>query len=169
MDLESHFLAKLAPLVESGHTTFTIAYSGGVDSHVLLVLMHQLKSHYPSINIKAVHVHHGLSPNAERWLEHCQRVCAELDIEFDGRKVKVDLGVGLGLEGAAREARYKCLQEVSEPDSVVLLGQHQNDQVETFLLQLKRGAGPKRPLSHARTRRLALWTKSCASSAIGSS
>ena len=143
MSIEKKFLESLVPIVKSGHNSITVAYSGGVDSHVVLHLAYQLKSVFPELELKAFHVNHGLSPNADSWQEHCHNICETLSIPFEFDNVEVDLNAGKGLEAAAREARYVALYKGCQEKGVLLLGQHRNDQVETLLLQLKRGAGPK--------------------------
>ncbi len=130
------------PLLSATHVV--VAYSGGVDSHVLLHAIHNLKQqdHF-NFCLSAIHIHHGLSQHADKWQTHCQQVCASLDIEFQAANVNVQIEPRQSLEAQAREARYNKLAELAPANSLVLLGQHQDDQLETFLLQLKRGAGPK--------------------------
>ncbi|MDC0602486.1 tRNA lysidine(34) synthetase TilS [Aliiglaciecola sp.] len=120
-----------------------IGYSGGVDSHLLLYLVHQLRQQFSQHRYLAVHINHGLSPNALQWQEHCQEVCESMQIDFAAIEVTLDMSSGLGLEATAREARYSALNSVTEHNGMILLGQHIDDQLETFLLQLKRGAGPR--------------------------
>ncbi len=133
--------------IEHFLTTFpsgpiVVAYSGGVDSHVLLHALHQYSNGEQRSRISAKYIHHGLSAHASDWQRHCQSVCQALDVSFSSRQVKVDQTQGLGLEAAARDARYAALTIDAKEGTIVLLGQHQDDQVETFLLQLKRGSGP---------------------------
>jgi tRNA(Ile)-lysidine synthase len=121
-----------------------VAYSGGVDSHVLLHALVALREQAQISNpISAIHIHHGLSANADAWLAHCQQTCQTLNIRFQGAKVSLVRDPGQSLEAEARAARYNKLLELAPTNSVILLAQHQDDQLETFLLQLKRGAGPK--------------------------
>ena len=143
MDIQRQFFSQLSALIQSGHSSFHIAYSGGVDSQVLLHLSAELKNRYPHIEISAIHVNHGLSENATTWQHHCEQQCASLGLPLIVEKVEVNRQSGKGLEAAARDARYQALYSHCMPGSVLLLGQHANDQVETVLLQLKRGAGPK--------------------------
>jgi len=91
--------------------------------------------------LRAVHVHHGLSPNADRWAAFCERFCAARGIPLAIERVKVPRGGGAGLEAAAREARYSVFAEREEP--YVALAHHLDDQAETLLLQLLRGTGLK--------------------------
>ena len=122
---------------------FTVALSGGVDSVVLLQVMHVLKQEMPKLKVSAIYVNHGLSEYANDWQAFCQNLCVELDIPFNTAQVTISPQTRTSLEAQAREARYKALDELSAPQSVILLGQHLNDQIETFLLRLKRGSGLK--------------------------
>ncbi|KPV90657.1 tRNA(Ile)-lysidine synthase [Pseudoalteromonas sp. P1-30] len=122
---------------------FTVALSGGVDSVVLLHVMHFLKQAQPKLNVNAIYVNHGLSQYANDWQRFCQNLCAELNVPFNAAQVTINPKTRTSLEAQAREARYKALDELSPAGSVILLGQHLNDQIETFLLRLKRGSGLK--------------------------
>lgn len=119
---------------------FLIALSGGVDSVVLLHLFRQIKDTH-NLNLRAIHIHHGLSQNADQWTTFCQQLCIALQIPLDVKYVKVS-GKN-GIEASAREARYQAIQENVKPNEVVVTAHHLNDQVETFFLALKRGAGLK--------------------------
>ena len=130
------------PLFSATH--IIVAYSGGVDSHVLLHALHSIKQESEhDFQLSAIHIHHGLSKHADQWQTHCQQVCTQLNIAFQTANVSVEALPRQSLEAQAREARYNKLVELAPVNSQVLLGQHQDDQLETFLLQLKRGAGPK--------------------------
>ncbi|MCY7294308.1 tRNA lysidine(34) synthetase TilS [Alteromonas sp. a30] len=120
-----------------------VAYSGGVDSQVLLHLCMQLKANYPAMQLRALHVNHGLSINADKWTQHCRDFCHSQGIGFESQTLSLQKQARKSLEAEARNARYQALSAMMFDDEVLLLGQHQQDQVETFLLQLKRGAGPK--------------------------
>jgi tRNA(Ile)-lysidine synthase len=118
----------------------TVALSGGEDSVVLLHLLHQLqKKHH--FNLKASHVHHGLSKNADKWVKFCEKLCTKLSVPLDVHYIKLPKKKSLGIEGEARRLRYEKLLQ-SKTDLVVL-AHHEDDQAETFLLQLIRGAGVK--------------------------
>jgi len=118
----------------------TVALSGGVDSVVLLHLLHSLqKKHRFTLN--ATHVHHGLSKNADKWVKFCEKLCTKLSIPLDVNYVKLPQKKSLGIEAEARQLRYEKLLQ-SQTDLVVL-AHHEDDQAETFLLQLIRGAGVK--------------------------
>src|SRR5687767_678889 len=110
----------------------TVALSGGVDS---VVLLHLLKDH-PGVS--ALHVHHGLSPNADRWAKFCLRLCKAWSIPLTVRRVKIAKS-GKGLEAAARQARYTAFKR--DQGDLIALGHHLDDQAETVLMNLLRGAG----------------------------
>lgn len=116
-----------------------IAYSGGLDSTVLLHLMAQSK--YKK-QLTAVHINHGLMPDADKWARHCQQTCQQLDVPIHVEKVAVNKQHPQGPEAAAREARYGALLKHTTTKTIFLTGHHQDDQAETMLLQLFRGAGP---------------------------
>ena len=134
---------SLNSYIEQGKTVFTVALSGGVDSVVLLHLMRALKEDNPVIDVSAIYVHHGLSQYADDWQRFCKNVCVELNVPFEAAKVVIEQQSRTSLEAQARDVRYKALDELSPQGSIILLGQHLNDQVETFLLRLKRGSGLK--------------------------
>lgn len=118
-----------------------LAYSGGVDSHVLLHLL--ATTHHPQLaQVRAVHINHGLNNAAAQWAQHCAEVANKLDIPFKNIDVDVQDIDELGMEAAARKARYQALSDALLPDEVLVTAQHQHDQAETLLLQLFRGAGP---------------------------
>jgi len=119
-----------------------IAYSGGVDSHVLLHLL--AHSDHPQLkNLAAIHVDHGLNNDSAVWAQHCADTAADLNVDFVSLTADVRNIESLGVEAAAREARYQALQKALTEDDILLTAQHQQDQAETLLLQLFRGAGPK--------------------------
>lgn len=122
------------------HSHLLIAYSGGLDSTVLLHALAKLQTEL-QFKLTAMHVHHGLSNNADTWVGHCVEACRILNIPLQIQTVKIDKNSGLGIEAAARNARYAALNNV-EAD-FICLAHHQNDQAETLLLQLARGAGAK--------------------------
>lgn len=116
-----------------------IAYSGGVDSHVLLHLCASIKSLKDKIT--AVYVHHGLQAEAEVWARHCEKTAEELGVSFLTLRVNAVAAPGESPEEAARNARYTVLKSLMGCDDVLLLAQHREDQLETVLLQLFRGSG----------------------------
>jgi tRNA(Ile)-lysidine synthase len=120
--------------------SMTIALSGGIDSMVLLHLLHQLQKKNRFI-LNAMHVHHGLSQNADNWVKFCEKLCMKLSVPLDVEYIQLPHKKSLGIEGEARRLRYeKLLQSKSD---LIVLAHHADDQAETFLLQLIRGAGVK--------------------------
>ncbi|VTP66211.1 tRNA(Ile)-lysidine synthase [Serratia rubidaea] len=118
-----------------------LAFSGGLDSSVLLHLLVQLRRQRPELQLRALHVHHGLSAFADRWVAHCRQQCEAWQVPLTVRRVQLDPRDG-GIEAAARDARYQALRAALQPDECLLTAQHLDDQCETFLLALKRGSGP---------------------------
>ena len=114
------------------------ALSGGVDSVVLLHVLHGLAPRL-GFSLQAAHVHHGLSPNADAWAEACGQRCAELQIPFSLFRVTVRHDDAAGLEAAARRERHAALDGL-DCDWLVL-GHHLDDQAETLLFRLLRGSG----------------------------
>lgn len=125
------------PAVGAGGFVY-VAYSGGLDSTVLL---HRLLAEYPS-RVRALHVHHGLQPLAEAWAEHCALTCSAWNVEFRCTRVQVDPQHPQGPEAAAREARYRVLAQYLTDADVLATAHHQDDQAETFVLHALRGSGP---------------------------
>ncbi|MEE4410927.1 MULTISPECIES: tRNA lysidine(34) synthetase TilS [unclassified Serratia (in: enterobacteria)] len=123
------------------HRRLLVAFSGGLDSSVLLHLLVHLRRQLPDLQLRAVHVHHGLNVFADEWVAHCQRQCATWQLPLVVQHVQVDGRQG-GIEAAARAARYSAFVATLAADEVLLTAQHLDDQCETFLLALKRGSGP---------------------------
>ena len=119
-----------------------IALSGGRDSVALLAAVAEC-ARIDRANLVAVHVHHGLSQHAERWADFCAGLAAANGIAFDLRRVDARVHTGAGIEATARGLRYPALRAaaIDAGASVVMLAHHQDDQAETLLLQLLRGAG----------------------------
>lgn len=116
-----------------------IAFSGGLDSTVLLHLLADYARTHPAPPLRAIHIHHGLQPAADAWPAHCEHVCANLGVEL--RVIHVQVAPGASLEQAARDARYAAFTNVVGPGEVLFTGQHRDDQAETLLFRLLRGAG----------------------------
>jgi tRNA(Ile)-lysidine synthase len=134
------FLDTLLQSQNLSNPTLLVAYSGGLDSTVLLHLLYQMKKEV-TFFLKAMHVSHGLSPNADSWAIFCQNMCHQFAVPIDVVSVDVDKDSGLGIEATARHVRYAALNNATA--DFICLGHHQDDQAETFLLQLARGAGVK--------------------------
>jgi tRNA(Ile)-lysidine synthase len=122
------------------HARMAIAFSGGLDSTVLLDATVRVAG---ASRCVAFHVHHGLSPNADRWVEQGEAFARTLGVAFASRRVDVPKSAGVSLEAAARDARYRALDMLCAEHQVqqLWLAQHADDQAETVLLQLLRGAG----------------------------
>ena len=123
-------------------SAIAIAYSGGLDSSVLLALATQYAAEQ-KIKLFAFHVHHGISPNADQWLAHCTAECERLGVSFDARQIALRNADKTGVEEAARNSRYAALGDMCRQHQVPLLlaAHHIDDQAETVLLQLLRGSG----------------------------
>ena len=102
-----------------------------------MVLLHVLNSNHP---VTAIHVHHGLSPNADAWAGFCRRLCKRMGVPLTVKKVKV-ARAGEGLEAAARKARYEVFAGI--PEETLALAHNRDDQAETVLMNLLRGAGSR--------------------------
>ena len=111
-----------------------------MDSVVLLHVLHRIARQY-SWKLSALHVHHGISPNAERWARFCAGFCSSLDIPLQVERVDIAPLRGKGIEAAARQLRHEALAR--RPVEFIALAHHQDDQAETLLLQILRGAGAK--------------------------
>lgn len=118
-------------------TAYCVAYSGGMDSTVLLHLAHA--AHLP--NLSAIHIHHGLQASADEWAAQCQAQCAAFGVPLQVLRVQVDVQHPQGPEAAAREARYAALRAQLSAGVVLLTAHHAGDQAETILLRLLRGTG----------------------------
>ncbi|MDF7671063.1 tRNA lysidine(34) synthetase TilS [Orbaceae bacterium ESL0721] len=138
-----------------------VAFSGGIDSTVLLHTLHRLvldrlehdqlkhdqlkqdrlnRDNSP-LNLRAIYIHHGLSQNADNWAAHCQAICQNWQIPLIIEHVEIDKSAG-NIEEQARNARYQAIFQHLKQNESLCLAQHQDDQCETFLLALKRGSGP---------------------------
>lgn len=124
---------------------YLIAYSGGIDSHVLLHLCSQLKNSPSGFeqSFSAVYIDHGLSQHSKKWGKHCQHICFELDIPLTIIEVDARPKSGQSPEASARTARYQAFSQLLADNECLLTAQHLDDQAETLLLQLLRGSGTK--------------------------
>lgn len=121
-----------------------VAYSGGVDSQVILHACYALKKINLLPNpVSVCHVNHGLSVYAERWEDNAKQYCLTYGLPLEIKKVEVNSTPQKSLEALARDARYKALAEHAPNNSWIVTGHHGDDQVETFFLALKRGSGLK--------------------------
>ncbi len=128
--------AKLQPFLDG--RPLWLAFSGGLDS---TVLVHLLARQHPELPLRLIHINHQLHPDAHQWAAHCQQFAEQLHLPISIVEVVVDLKGGSGLEAAARNARYDAINRHIGANGILLTGQHQQDQAETVMLQLLRGAG----------------------------
>lgn len=157
----AQFPAQTSPAGSLEGLRCVVGLSGGRDSIVLLHALAGLRRQH-GLQVSALHVNHGLSPHADAWAAFCRDTCKSLDVPLAIERVVVDRCSGLGLEGAAREARYAAFRRVDA--DVLLLAHHAGDQAETLLFNLLRGAGlrgaagmpPVRALEPAADRRQVL-------------
>lgn len=121
--------------------TYWIGLSGGLDSLVMLHLFAGVRASYP-ITVRAIHINHGVSPNASSWADYCAQICQRFAVDLRVHPIHINKEEG-NFEESARNARYAIFSDLLEIGDVMLTGHHQDDQAETILLQLIRGAGPK--------------------------
>lgn len=134
----AQLLVQLRDLPQPEH--YLVAYSGGLDSHVLLHALATFQGQY-AIPLRAIHVQHGLHPDAAHWATHCQAVCQALEVPLQVVSVQLDPPPGASLEAVARAARYATCWQHALPGTMLLTAHHADDQAETILLQMLRGAG----------------------------
>jgi len=143
--VRAHLGAELERLArDTPLSGWRVAFSGGLDSAVLLAALLELRREEPrwqAVPLRAMHVHHGLRAAADAWARHCRGVCRRLGVPLQVRRVRVLQARGASLEAAAREARYAALGRGLKSDEWLLTAHHADDQLETMLLQWMRGAG----------------------------
>lgn len=125
----------------SPYRQLLVGFSGGLDSTVLLHRLKLWRDREPDVQLRAMHIHHGLSPHADGWVAHCEALCALWNIPLSVERVTLQ-DEGLGIEAQARKARYAAFASALQPGEALVTAQHLDDQCETFLLALKRGSGP---------------------------
>jgi tRNA(Ile)-lysidine synthase len=132
------FDQPLTALLAAPH--WYVAFSGGLDSTVLLHLLHRWRADHPNAPaLTAIHVNHGLQAAAGDWQRRCEAQCRELQLRCVVRVVEVQAGASP--EAAARDARYRAFEQELPPGAVLFMAHHLDDQIETFFLRLLRGAG----------------------------
>lgn len=137
LNIEKKLLKKLDPWRDAHG--FCVAFSGGMDSTVLLYALTQLAQHHSLPALRAIYIDHGLQEVAQSWSAHCQQICDALQVPLS--IVRVSVAPVASVEQAAREARYTAFARHVQADEVLLMAQHQDDQAETLLFRLMRGTG----------------------------
>lgn len=144
---ENEFAKMLTPELLDGlpdHNQLWLALSGGLDSVVLLDLAVQYCASREK-SLRVIHVHHGLSANADQWAEHCLNMCRiyqeRLSVSVDCQVERVQLSGTSSVEEQARKARYQVFKNCLKARDLLLMAHHGDDQLETLLLRLMRGAG----------------------------
>ena len=117
-----------------------VAYSGGVDSTALLYFAKKLSIKL-KVNIKAIHVNHNLSKDSKAWEKHCKEFCIDQNIPLELKDIKIILKKNDSIEERAREERYRVIYSAMKKKTLMLTAHHAEDQAETLLYQLFRGAG----------------------------
>ncbi len=141
LSIESHVEAFFS---NHANRNILIAYSGGVDSQVLLHCLASLrKQNRLKALLRVCHVDHGLSENSVQWQDFATKQCQQLNIPLEVICVNVQVQAQKSLEALARDARYNALKSVANDGDLIVTGHHSDDQAETFLLALKRGSGLK--------------------------
>lgn len=143
VDINAHVQAFLNEQPLKAGCKLVLAYSGGVDSEVLACALAYFAKTHTAFRYLLVHVHHGLSDNADTWAAHCQSRAQQYGLPIAVERVTVKCGPRLSLEAQARSARYHVFEQYLEVGDVLLTAHHEDDQLETVLLALKRGQGPK--------------------------
>lgn len=165
-------LRQLLPCTDA--PTWWLGLSGGMDSMVLLDALVELGREHPLPPLRAIHVHHGLHPDADSWTEHCVRECEARQVPLTVERVQ--LAAGASIEAQARDARYAAFARHMDTSDCLLLAHHREDQLETLLFRMLRGTGLRglagmpasrilargkliRPLLDQRRSELQLWAR----------
>ncbi|MGX5913713.1 tRNA lysidine(34) synthetase TilS [Aliidiomarina sp. Khilg15.8] len=147
MNIEDAFYRSYCEALERLELTapqqVVVALGGGADSQTVLDLTLRFRESHPEFDYLAIHLDHFFHPDSPQWAQFLRDDCARLNMPAIVEPLQVPTGARQSKEAVGRAARYQRLAELTEPTAVILLGQHLSDQSETFLLQLKRGSGPK--------------------------
>jgi len=136
-------------------TSLVVAYSGGLDSTVLLHGLAALRSSGQlQQTLRALHVNHGLNPAADSWQTCCEQTCRQLAVELQCLPATVAGIPGRSLEELAREARYQLFSEQLQSNEYLVMAHHLDDDMENLLLRLTRGSGPAGLAGMPRSRRV---------------
>ena len=141
--LYERFLAAINKLSLQPGQQLVAALGGGADSQTILDLLMRFRRDNPQYRYLAIHLDHSFHPDSGQWSDTIHEAVKAYGIDTIFEPLEVPMKTRVSKEAIGRELRYKRLAELTEPNAVLLVGQHKNDQIETFLLQLKRGSGPK--------------------------
>lgn len=142
-DLCAHISGFLDSLKMKAGCKLVLAYSGGVDSEVLAFGLAEYARQHSEFSYQLIYVHHGLSPNADAWAQHCVVRGGIYGLPVTIESVTPMLGSRVSVEAEARRVRYLAIEQHLGADDYLLTAHHEDDQLETLLLALKRGQGPK--------------------------
>ncbi|MCV2528953.1 MAG: tRNA lysidine(34) synthetase TilS [Candidatus Lightella neohaematopini] len=136
------YLQQQVRSIISPYKYLLLAFSGGLDSMVLLDIITTLRNKYNNIFLRACYIDHQQNKLSNQWLQHCIYECKQRDVLFLHDIIKININKG-NFEQNARNQRYKKLLSIIQYNEILVTAHHQNDQVETFFLALKRGSGPR--------------------------
>lgn len=146
-ELYELFAARLNELIVGqqlpDNQQFVVALGGGADSQTVLDLIDRYRQQHPSYQYFAVHLDHSFHPSSAVWAQQIEADMVARQMPHCVELLEVPVGNRESKEAQGREQRYRRLSELTAENAIILVGQHRNDQIETFLLQLKRGSGPK--------------------------
>ncbi|CAL4318766.1 tRNA(Ile)-lysidine synthase [Buchnera aphidicola (Periphyllus testudinaceus)] len=123
----------------SKYKKFLVAYSGGIDSTVLLYKLLEIKKK-KNIKIRAIHINHQIYKESKKWSKHCKKICIKNKIKFIEEKIFLKKK---NIESQARKKRYQIFKKNLLSEEILLTGHNLDDQCETLILSIKRGSGPK--------------------------
>ncbi|MGM0481602.1 MAG: tRNA lysidine(34) synthetase TilS [Pseudomonadota bacterium] len=141
--LYQRFQSVLESLSLKPQQQIVIALGGGADSQALLDCAMRFRRQYPHYRYLAVHLDHSFHPDSADWSQTIEKAVTAYAVDTLFEPLAVQSLKGQSKEAQGRDKRYQRLREISDSDAIILLGQHRNDQIETFILQLNRGSGPK--------------------------
>lgn len=140
-DTLSRLILQSFPGFKQSGRRFVVALSGGLDSSCLLLALKHFCQKWPKCQLSALHVEHGLQKNSPAWAEHCQELCASLDIPLKLITLNLNPKSTANMEATARVARWEAFLTHVGPESVLVLGHHLDDAIETMLQRALRGSG----------------------------
>ncbi|MFK8068129.1 MAG: tRNA lysidine(34) synthetase TilS [Gammaproteobacteria bacterium] len=139
MAFSTNYLRRKLPSLPTKVNRYLVGFSGGLDSHVLLHCLNELQL---DGGVTAIHVNHSINDKSEQWQSHCEEVAKDLNVAFLTETVDANPPQGESPEAWARLKRYEVFSKFMREGDLLLLAHHQDDQIETFFLQLLRGSGP---------------------------